>query len=339
MNMSNKKQLPEFHMFVGLPASSKSTVAQHLAQLNGGVVISSDEIRFNEGITDNTEVFDLMRIRTKEALRAGKTVYYDATNMSRKRRIALLGELKNIPCDKICHLMVVPVYICKQRNALREGVRCVPDDVYDRMLRSFNPPFYTEGWDTILLNNGGFNYLGQYPSWVMQISREDLGIPQDNSHHDLSLLEHMDQTAVLMNRMHSEGLPLWPVSRAEIIEVAQFHDIGKYFTKDFHNYKGEPSSEAHYYGHENYGAYLFLLMKFCESENSNLEDPNNPPFFKMLYQATVLSLHMRPYLSWKDNPKNKEKDIRLFGPDIISDVDMLHECDLRAHSKHNDISL
>lgn len=41
--------------------------------------------------------------------------------------------------------------------------------------------------------------------------------------------------------------------------AARFHDVCKYKCKVFHNAKGEPTEEAHYYNHENVSAYDFIV--------------------------------------------------------------------------------
>ena len=84
---------------------------------------------------------------------------------------------------------------------------------------------------------------------------------QENSHHSLSLGEHLDKTAAYA-KSH------WPTNK-NVQLAAIIHDIGKYFTKTFYNMKGEKTEEAHYYGHENYGTYIFLQDFICESDIIN----------------------------------------------------------------------
>ena len=73
---------------------------------------------------------------------------------------------------------------------------------------------------------------------------------QDNPNHSLTASEHMHKTWDYAFRQAEGDI---------ILEVAAaHHDIGKYLTKTFVNRKGETTEVAHYYGHQNVGAYLLL---------------------------------------------------------------------------------
>ena len=141
----------EFIMLVGLPGAGKSAFAE-LAEYQGYHVHSSDKIREellgNANIqTNNAEVFAELHKRVKTDLQNNVSCVYDATNMSMKRRKAFLDEIKKYDCKKTCILFVVPVEECKRRNQNRENK--VPDEVFDKMLKQFQCPWYYEGWDKI----------------------------------------------------------------------------------------------------------------------------------------------------------------------------------------------
>ena len=114
------KELPELIMLVGIPASGKSTTTEHYAKL-GYLILSSDSIRLAllEAETEyphdqkevdklNVRVFETIRNRAVAALKAGRSVVIDATNLSRKRRIAFLSNLGRIKCFKKCVLFITP---------------------------------------------------------------------------------------------------------------------------------------------------------------------------------------------------------------------------------------
>lgn len=139
--------MTEFIMLVGLPASGKSTYAEKLKE-QGYHIHSSDAIR--EELTGdvnaqdkNTDVFAVLHERVKDDLSNRISCVYDATNMSMKRRKAFLDEIKKYDCHKTCVLFVIPVEVCKERNNNRE--RKVPDEVFDKMIKSFWVPMKYEG--------------------------------------------------------------------------------------------------------------------------------------------------------------------------------------------------
>ena len=81
---------------------------------------------------------------------------------------------------------------------------------------------------------------------------------------------------------------------ADLQWAALYHDCGKVFTQVFHNAKGEPTEEAHYYNHENVGAYDCL----CD-------------YSKTLLTSVLINLHMKPY-TWKlEKTKQKYKKLYL----------------------------
>ena len=92
---------PVLVMMVGLPASGKSTIAHNLAKENNYIIFSSDELRVElyGDINDqnhNHDLFIELHKRIKTALKEGNNVIYDACNLSSKRRVAFLQELKKV---------------------------------------------------------------------------------------------------------------------------------------------------------------------------------------------------------------------------------------------------
>lgn len=314
--MKNTK--PVFYMTVGLPASSKSTWAEaHKNELNA-VIHSSDSIREELGdVNDqskNTEVFEILHSRVKDDLRAGKSVIYDATSLSRKRRIAFLNELKNIPCEKVCVLFATPYEMCLARNFARD--RQVPEGVLARMLKQFETPCYAEQWDDIQIVWADYKGLPGFEFDIMEDIQKWRKIEHQNHHHKLSIGDHMVSAYnhYICNCDEIDNYLRWAIL---------MHDCGKPDVKAFVNSKGEPCAEAHYYEHHHVSSYkaLFYLRELC-------------PYWTdkdILYTSLLIDMHMRPYLAWDQSEKAKEKDRRLFGDDILADIEILHTCDLAAH--------
>ena len=294
-------------MLVGIPGCGKTTLTKDL-KARGYVIHSSDAIRDELGIHDPKKsfiIFDTMHKRLKADMDAGKDVVYDATNLTRKNRMAFLESINKYNYEKICYLFIVPVDVCKERNSHRTSYAFVPDYVYDRMLRSFEVPMIEEGWDEIvpILYDGEVN-----------LNIPDLdNFSQDNQHHSLTLGQHMKTAAKYLEDVGAEQY---------LIDMANVHDIGKYFTKKFENYKGEATPEAHYYGHENYGAYIYLIM-WLKNQDRSFEDA--------LYIAQLINWHMAYHLRWKKSDKTISKDRAFLSEKFFNDVNFFYAADMYAH--------
>lgn len=300
--------MPNFIMLVGIPGCGKSTLTEKLAS-EGYAIHSSDAIRVEKNMHDPKQsflIFEIMHKRIKADMEAGKDIVYDATNLSRKNRKNYLDSIKKYTnYKKICYLFVVPVDVCQERNSHREGYAKVPDYVYDRMLRAFEVPMMSEGWDEIvpILYDGevhlDFGNLDEFS--------------QNNRHHSLTLGEHMKAAAKYLEDKNAPQL---------LIDLARVHDIGKFYTKKFENYKGEATEEAHYYGHENYGAYIYLIMWLRDQDRS---------FEEALHIAQLINWHMAPFLRWGKSGKTLEKDKAILSEEFIEEINLFHEADAFAH--------
>lgn len=304
--------IPKFIMMCGLVASGKSHRAKELAEEYNATIFSSDSLReeLYGDINDqehNQEVFVELHKRIKECLRSGKSAVMDATNINYKKRMAFLHELKNISCEKICVLMATPYEKCLERNTNRE--RKVPEYVLERMFRSFDPPYYYEGWDQIYVEYPEGLESNEFFEWLNSVQNFN----QDNPHHTLTLGEHCE--AVLDYLWQTYG----GSDEHSIIlrRAGALHDIGKYFTKTFKNSKGEITDVAHYYGHEHCGSYESLFY--------------GPPN-QALYMSVLIRWHMQPYFWEKDNnEKLHNKYRKLWGEELYEDIMALHAADRAAH--------
>ena len=142
---------PTFFMMVGIPGSGKSTAAAKLAAKIGAVIVSSDAIRGelygDEAVQgSHAYVFHIMEERTMAALAAGRSVIYDATNVTVERRRDFLAKLpRNV--QKACILVNASKERALQNNLRRE--RHVPEWVIHQMADQLVPPTKDEGWDAI----------------------------------------------------------------------------------------------------------------------------------------------------------------------------------------------
>lgn len=318
MNNANEFRIPEFTMLVGLPASGKTALAN---QMKGGYtkVHSSDELRQElygdvNDQTHNQELFVELHRRIKQDLIDGYDVIYDAANINKKRRIAFLQELKNIICRKRCIVVMTPYERCVELNNLRD--RKVPESVIRNMLLNWQPPDYSEGWDSIEIHFN-MNKDEDIRRWSFPTLFEgDCGIdnfPQENSHHSLTLGEHCRKA----NRYLRNKYP----DKIYIQHAALLHDIGKIETKTYLNSKGENDGDCHYYQHHCVGAYNSMFYLYYYGFSSNL----------IIYISNLIYYHMHPYISWKSSEKAKMNDRKLLGDEMFNDILLLHEADIAAH--------
>ena len=141
-------------MMVGLPASGKSTAAKRIcADYACDVVVSSDAIRAelygDEAIQGKpNKIFNIVRERIVSAIKDGKDVVMDATNINSKRRAAFLVDVRNrcrgIDIEAHCVVMATPVWECIERDYERS--RHVGREVIERMWYQFEVPHKGEGW-------------------------------------------------------------------------------------------------------------------------------------------------------------------------------------------------
>ena len=242
----------------GLPGSGKSSYAENYKAVDDAickdftVIHSSDAIRqelFGDAGSqeDNAKVFELMRKRTREDLKAGKTVIYDATNVTRKARKSAIACAHPTNDTVECHIVWAEPEECIRRDSLR--ARKVGPAVIDKMLRRWQSPWKDEGFDSVkvCINQDDFDQVKYVAS-----KTSDLHIPHDNSHHTLGVWEHcMQAHANIIEKGAAAEQSKYKEYNC-LATAAYWHDIGKPYTKFF-----KPGEDvAHYYDHHCVGGYL-----------------------------------------------------------------------------------
>lgn len=287
---------PELILLCGLPGSGKTGWAEEWTTYHVNTIhLSSDAIREelwgDASIQkDPDQVFDLMQRRAVDALNNGKNVVYDATALTRKDRAHIIAA-----CPKFAKISVyiiwAPIEVCIKRDAARE--RSVGETVINRMVRRFQMPFYDEGIDKI----GVVNTSNIDTSLYVTSLRGAMEISHDNPHHTLQIGVHCDVAADYA-LSHGYDRNIW--------QAAFWHDVGKPYVKEFKDAKGNASDVAHFYSHQNVGAYLI-----CGCYDMTPEIP------------WLVSTHMEPFLN--------SKYYKNLPPYLKKMVDQLHEADLAAH--------
>lgn len=301
--------MTNFIMMIGPSASGKSTFANGLSESLGLKVISSDGLRKelygDEAIQGNNNfLFSQLHKMILETLEKDESVIFDATNLSRKNRMALLEKIPS-GVYKEGVVIVTPFEKIYENNKNR--LRKVPEEVIRRQLRQFEMPVYQEGFNGIVLH---FPFECMYS--VSEALKMMKGFEQDNPNHSLDLLNHCASTCgnLLLKEMDLD---------LNLLSAAMFHDIGKVFTKTFKNMKGEETDIAHYYSHNNIGSYFSLLIEFGSTMRN--EDK--------IEIAQLICYHMQPYFC-KSEKAMKRWEERL-GSELWEKILKLHEADKQAH--------
>ena len=292
-------------MLIGVSGSGKSTFAKQLKDAGEiDLIISSDALRAelfgdeNEQ-NRNNELFNELHNRIRKALKEGKRVCYDATNLSSKRRIGFLKNLSDLDIVKECIVLIASFDLCAFSQLNRE--RQVPVDVIKKQIKQFKCPYWYEGWDDIRI------ILRDSVSKSVYMSMNNM--PHNNPHHELNIDEHMNKTFNICKFLTENKV---------LREAALYHDLGKFFCKEFDMFE-DGISEAHYYGHQNAGAYFYL---------NDLANLNENGLEYCLEVALLIQYHMEPFLRNKKGLKRLEQ---LLGYNLFFDLMQLHQCDKFAH--------
>ena len=295
-----------FYMTIGLPGAGKDYYVKHY--LDSCTHIASDDIRAEvfgdvNDQTHNSEVFQIMFKRTVEALKSGKDVVYNATNLSRKRRMAFLRSIAHIKdVRKVAIVFCTPLEVAIERNNNRE--RKVPEDVIISMAKRFDVPHMNEGYsDIILYREDSFLRID-----LLKKVMDAENLSHDNPHHRLTVGKHMEEAYkyACCSRFPSE-----------VCFAALYHDVAKPLVKDFHNIKGEATEEAHYYGHDKLSAYMYL--SYCKRGNETESH--------LLEVANLISNHMIFF----NKDINLKKFEMKYGSEFLKKLELLHDCDTYAH--------
>ncbi len=136
----------------GLPASGKSTYCEAKGKEHGDIIIHRDVVRQHlRELLGSSDYFPcepgqeyefyMQYIRTA-ASASMKDIWIDQTTLScgaAKKLIYALSKIINLDEVEInIEILNTPYEVCCERNATREGVARVPDEVMVSMQRGFN---------------------------------------------------------------------------------------------------------------------------------------------------------------------------------------------------------
>ncbi|MNC03770.1 multifunctional tRNA nucleotidyl transferase/2'3'-cyclic phosphodiesterase/2'nucleotidase/phosphatase [compost metagenome] len=280
----------------------------------------------------SAEAWKMAYREAKNALKDGKSIVFDAMLHTAKARRGTMGEFKGFKLPFYAIYLDVTLETAKQRNAERgaNGGRCLPDFVLKSKWRQQVFPMIEEGFkevhyisnDLVVDPMADFaiqetfeDIIDNPKRAIFELHEADLlkqvfpslyecfGIPQENSHHEFELHNHMitaaeliedrSQVAVISTLLHDVGKRKTKEFFAKVIQendhfkvgdkltVLKRMDIGATFEKVTWNgvrtaflpYECvEIDSNAHYYDHEKVGAIdarRDLLALGCSEEFAN----------------------------------------------------------------------
>lgn len=229
-------------IMVGAPGSGKDTLIKELMKgTENTCVVSSDDMRVElfgfEDQARNGELFQAMNARVKELAKTHARVYYNATNLNRKRRVALCNEMKKHFTTIEVIACICPIEELLDRNKTR-AERHIPEDKIVQLIKSIQLPLISE-WD---YNECLYFYTGtqredRRNTRIMDLKDYD----QNNPHHNETLGDHIVRTAEACS------------DNTLAFEAALSHDIGKPFCRE-EDVKGI----SHYKGHNLVSAYMYM---------------------------------------------------------------------------------
>lgn len=237
----------KIEILIGVPGVGKSTYIENKKKHND-LVLSSDELRVELGLSlynqtkeEHNIVFSELHSRLNNAIKTKEydTIYYDATNLSRKQRKHLYEEIKRI--DKNAQVSAVcllkPLKEILKQNNQRTGWRRVPNQAILQKYKSLQVPRIGVDCDII-----------EKPYGVNFKEFEDefnYDLEHDSTYHKETVKEHINMCIENAQKTKNQ----------KMIEIAKFHDLGKNICKEW---KDENKEQAKFKSHENVSAMYYL---------------------------------------------------------------------------------
>ena len=252
-------------MLIGVAGVGKSTyIKQHKTEKS--LVLSSDELRielFGDLEVGNAPeaipvVFKTLHERMKVALLSKQydTIFYDATNLSRKLRKGFYEQFKKYAKIEAI-VLVKPLSTILEQNAQRSGFAKVPESVIRRMYESLQVPRIGVDCDKI-------EVIGDIEDFAGEIAMIK-GMKHDSPYHSEDVDTHIQMTIDGAKAQE----PSTHYTKDEIVTLAELHDLGKGITKKSSQSKGVAhdyfvevhGSHSMFANHQYVGA-MYALVKF-----------------------------------------------------------------------------
>lgn len=282
------------YMMIGVMGSGKSTWVKEHQKQTGGVILSSDDLRIQEfgaleaGNTPqaNKWVFSEIEKKLGDFYESDKTAaYFDATNLSRKRRIPHYTRSVKRGVKVVAVVILKPFDTLIQVNKNRELNKQGTEEVIERQYTNFIVPRIGVDCDEMIV-------YGKFSDFEDEINRH-MHLPHDNPFHKETLQEHIDLTV-----QNSDN--------DTMREIATYHDLGKSIARKqdtmdrpAKNYFRELNGSYYrYIGHEKVSGMYYLAYL---NETNQLKDPSK------LQILEVINQHMQAHRGISQKVINRDK--------------------------------
>ena len=221
-----------------------------------------DELR--QGKKNHNVVFQIMQDRLDEIIENNNnvTIFYDATNLSRKFRIPLYNRYKNKTRVTIVFISK-PLEVIKEQNKQRYTFKRVPECTVEDMYKRIEVPRLGVDCDKI-------EVIGNYEDFEKEIEK-NIHKPHSSPYHKERIDEHINMVIDNAKKTNNNKL----------VEVAKFHDLGKSvcrvpaeITSNAKRFFIEKRGEFYQYmQHQNVSAMYYLINVGNEiNKNKDFQD-------------------------------------------------------------------
>lgn len=285
----------KIEILVGAPCSGKTYWATEYYNTHSNKenikYLSSDGIRIeltgdlasawkDKEITHKT--FDLMEQRFIQAIKSVDvdTIIYDATNLSRKRRIHLY-DLANHLADKLGIEVAVKIELFMEgedtlnaRDTQRSSLGDTPKigkQVIHNMFTSMQPPILEVDCDWYDIRTSDVT------QWISPKIKVDQN--ESNAYHTETLAQH----TLSAQQMAQVVTAQFNLPTDFLVKLAYWHDMGKPYTFS------KDEKGTHNYNHENVSAMLYLAYAYF------YENDCYPLVFNQVQLLLAIQHHMRMF--------------------------------------------
>lgn len=184
------------------------------------------------------------------------TIFYDATNLSRKLRKGFYEQFKKY-AEIETVVLVKPLATILEQNAQRVGFANVPESVIRRMYESLQVPRIGVDCDKI-------EVIGDFKDFEDEIAMIK-GMKHDSPYHAEDIDTHIQMTIDGAKAQESST----HYTEDEIVTLAELHDLGKGITKKpsqsrgvAHDYFVEIHGSHSMFANHQYVGAMYALVKF-----------------------------------------------------------------------------